>query len=76
VRVRSIAAGLVVAALVAAGYVAGTSRGHEDLAAAAPRHGAASLWSTYRTVLRHARYVDLTHKITPGMPGWKGFGPS
>ncbi|WP_407655918.1 cyclase family protein [Capillimicrobium parvum] len=56
--------------------MAGTSRGHDDVAAAAPKHGAASLWSTYQTVLRHARYVDLTHKITPSMPVWKGFGPS
>jgi kynurenine formamidase len=75
-RTRTIAAGLAVAALAAGSYVAGTSRGHDDVAAAARGHGGASLWRTYQTVLRHARYVDLTHKITPGMPVWKGFGPS
>jgi kynurenine formamidase len=57
-------AGLVFAALVAA-------------AAAAPAPAATSgLWRAYDEVLAKARYVDLTHHITPGMPVWKGFAPS
>ena len=34
------------------------------------------LWSLYDSALRHARYIDLTHHITPNMPVWKGFGPA
>jgi kynurenine formamidase len=30
----------------------------------------------YNQSLRGARYIDLTHSITPGMPVWKGFGPA
>jgi kynurenine formamidase len=34
------------------------------------------LWKVYNRSLSHARYVDLTHEITPNMPVWKGFGPA
>ncbi len=34
------------------------------------------LWQVYQTALRRAKYVDLTHTITPKIPVWKGFGPS
>jgi kynurenine formamidase len=34
------------------------------------------LWKLYNQTLRHARYIDLTHAITPNMPVWKGFGPA
>jgi kynurenine formamidase len=34
------------------------------------------LWQLYDQGLRGARYVDLTHTITPGIPVWAGFGPS
>ena len=37
---------------------------------------AADLWQVYSDVLRQAKYVDLTHTITPTIPVWKGFGPS
>ncbi|HEY7694277.1 MAG TPA: cyclase family protein [Gaiellaceae bacterium] len=33
------------------------------------------LWRVYAQALSKARYIDLTHAITPGMPVWKGFGP-
>jgi kynurenine formamidase len=33
------------------------------------------LWQVYNNTLRNARYIDLTHGITPGIPVWKGFGP-
>jgi kynurenine formamidase len=35
-----------------------------------------SLWGLYDDTLRQAKYVDLTHTITPKIPVWAGFGPS
>jgi kynurenine formamidase len=35
-----------------------------------------SLWHVYDHSLRGAKYVDLTHTITPTIPVWAGFGPS
>jgi len=34
------------------------------------------LWFVYETHLKGAKYVDLTHTITPAIPVWAGFGPS
>src|SRR5260221_5620826 len=34
------------------------------------------LWQVYDQALKQAKYVDLTHTITPTIPVWKGFGPS
>ncbi len=34
------------------------------------------LWKVYNQTLSKARYIDLTHDITPKMPVWKGFGPA
>jgi kynurenine formamidase len=34
------------------------------------------LWSVYRDSLRQARYINLSHRITPRIPVWAGFGPS
>ena len=34
------------------------------------------LWSVYKDSLRKARYINLTHRITPRIPVWAGFGPS
>ena len=34
------------------------------------------LWGVYESTLKQARYVDLTHTITPAIPVWSGFGPS
>jgi kynurenine formamidase len=34
------------------------------------------LWSVYDQTLSKARYIDLTHALTPGAPVWKGFGPA
>jgi kynurenine formamidase len=41
-------------------------------------HGqkANDLWQVYQVALRKAKYVDLTHTITPTIRVWKGFGPS
>ncbi|WP_082316899.1 cyclase family protein [Methylobacterium sp. ARG-1] len=35
-----------------------------------------ALWTVYETALKRAKYVDLTHTITPAIPVWAGFGPS
>jgi kynurenine formamidase len=41
------------------------------------RHGRGDgLWKVYDRALRDARYIDLTHSITPNMPVWRGFGPA
>lgn len=47
----------------------------------APHHGRRAeadqpLWQVYRQSLRGAKYVDLTHTITPSIAVWPGFGPS
>ncbi len=34
------------------------------------------LWRVYDNSLKGAKYVDLTHTITPAIPVWSGFGPS
>jgi kynurenine formamidase len=45
--------------------------------AAAPASAASpGLWQVYDSALKGARYVDLTHTITPTIPVWAGFGPS
>lgn len=35
-----------------------------------------SLWNLYESKLKEAKYVDLTHTITPSIPVWSGFGQS
>lgn len=42
-----------------------------------PRPGAGAapgLWPAYDAALRSAKYVDLTHAVTPQIPVWEGFG--
>jgi kynurenine formamidase len=43
-------------------------------------HGCAvsadGLWSTYEQSFENAKYIDLTHTLTPTIPVWQGFGPS
>jgi kynurenine formamidase len=39
------------------------------------RTSSTGLWQVYDQALESARYIDLTHEITPNMPVWKGFGP-
>ncbi|HZP09895.1 MAG TPA: cyclase family protein [Methyloceanibacter sp.] len=34
------------------------------------------LWSVYEQALKGAKYVDLTHTITPNIPVWAGFADS
>jgi hypothetical protein len=44
--------------------------------AAASAHGEVDLWKVYDQALKAAKYIDLTHTLTPGSPVWKGFGPA
>ena len=44
--------------------------------AAAPSGAEPPLWQIYTQTLKKAKYVDLTHTITPAIPVWPGFGPS
>jgi kynurenine formamidase len=37
---------------------------------------APGLWKVYDDSLKSAKYVDLTHTITPKIPVWPGFGPA
>lgn len=41
-----------------------------------PVAGAPGLWSVYEHSLKNAKYIDLTHTLTPSIPVWKGFGPA
>src|SRR5919202_1166910 len=34
------------------------------------------LWRVYDNSLKGAKYIDLTHTITPQIPVWSGFGPA
>jgi kynurenine formamidase len=34
------------------------------------------LWRTYEDTLKHAKHIDLTHTLSPGIPVWRGFGPA
>ena len=34
------------------------------------------LWPVYDQLLKGAKYIDLTHTITPSIPVWKGFAAS
>jgi len=60
----------VLTASAAAASAASQSRGQSSHAQG---H---SLWKVYDHVLREAKYIDLTHTITPSIPVWAGFGPS
>ena len=43
---------------------------------AGPPPAAPGLWRTYEQALKGAKYIDLTHTLTPSIPVWKGFGRS
>ena len=58
--------------LIAGALVAGMGA----LTAPASAAGQGGLWSVYDNSLKGAKYIDLTHRLTPQIPVWKGFGPS
>src|SRR3954451_11097628 len=67
------AVALAVAAALASAVVAvGTAARRSERA----RSASPGLWQLYDRSLSKARYIDLTHSITPNMPVWKGFGPA
>ena len=72
-RTAAIAAAALLAAVPATAS-AGKGGGHHGQ----HRHGHddPGLWEVYDDALAGARYIDLTHDITPGIPVWKGFGPA
>ncbi len=37
---------------------------------------APGLWRVFDESLKGAKYIDLTHTLTPSIPVWKGFGPA
>jgi kynurenine formamidase len=48
-----------------------------SVACASPsRDAAPPLWQVYEQALKVAKYVDLTHTITPSIPVWEGFEPA
>jgi kynurenine formamidase len=56
-------------------WIVGCSAPPESRSAATPA-GAPGLWGIYEQSLKPAKYIDLTHTITPQIPVWRGFGPS
>jgi kynurenine formamidase len=74
-RGRTVATGVAAVALAAAAYAAGT-QSHGAAQATAAQSPKVDLWQVYAQSLKRARYIDLTHTITPNMPVWKGFGPA
>ncbi|HYM61277.1 MAG TPA: cyclase family protein [Thermoanaerobaculia bacterium] len=46
------------------------------VAATSPNATATGLWRVYERSLKGAKYIDLTHTLTPSIPVWKGFGRS
>jgi kynurenine formamidase len=67
-KVTVIAAAVAIVAAAIASILAGGG--------AASRAASPGLWQVYDDTLSKARYIDLTHAMTPGMPVWKGFGPA
>ena len=58
-------------------FPAAAGLGLAVLALAAPAQAAAPpLWRVYDDALKGAKYVDMTHTITPSIPVWSGFGPA
>jgi kynurenine formamidase len=73
-RVKTAATGLAAVALASAAYAVGAN--HQAAPATAAQAPKVDLWQVYTQELKRARYIDLTHTITPNMPVWKGFGPA
>jgi hypothetical protein len=70
---KSVGAGVALFAAGAAAAVAVAVVARTGAAHATP--ASVGLWQVYDQSLKRARYIDLTHSITPNMPVWKGFGP-
>jgi len=68
VKHLKVVAAVALVALGGAGMAAGPAQ--------AAKKRKSALWSAYDSTLRKARYIDLTHTLTPVSPVWKGFGPA
>ena len=71
---RAPAGELLVAATILAAAACGSQPTSTPQTAATG--GAPGLWQVYDQSLKGAKYIDLTHTITPSIPVWRGFGPS
>ncbi len=59
------------------GIADGVADGIADAASGSAGSDAApGLWAVYARSLKGAKYIDLTHKLTPSIPVWRGFGPA
>jgi kynurenine formamidase len=69
---------LTVLGLVALLAASGISRSMWPASTRSASTGARApgLWRVYDQSLRGAKYIDLTHALTPSIPVWTGFGPS
>ena len=72
-RIATIAAMAIVAAAPATAGAANRGGHHHG---GGHHRGGNGLWKLYDRTLSKARYIDLTHHITPNMPVWRGFGPA
>lgn len=66
---------LGVVALLSA-CTASTLGGNQQSLPSLPAFPGPGLWQVYDRFLKSARYIDLTHALTPAIPVWKGFGAS
>ena len=66
----------ILGAVLGLGVLGGAGCSREASPPAASLDAARGLWPLYEQSLKSAKYVDLTHSITPGIPVWKGFGPA
>ncbi len=73
-RGRNLATGVAAAALAVGAYAVGVSQNAAP--ASAQKGSQVNLWQTYQDTFTKARYISLSHVLTPTQPVWKGFGPS
>ncbi|KAJ1797981.1 hypothetical protein LPJ75_006937, partial [Coemansia sp. RSA 2598] len=55
-------------------HAAVTPRSLDADSSASAAAAGSSLWTAYDSLFANAKYVDLSHTITPDMPIWRGFG--
>lgn len=70
---QSLAAIGLLALLLVVRDQAASSASTPDAPGAAAEDG---LWSVYHRSLESAKYIDLTHTLTPSIPVWQGFASS
>src|SRR3954454_21591618 len=73
-RGRSLATGAAAGALAVGAYAGGVSQ--TATPASAQKGSQVNLWQTYQDVFTKARYISLSHVLTPPQRVCKGSGPS